>query len=92
MIWVGTDDGNLQLTRDGGKTWSNVVGNIGGLPTNAWVSSVEPGHFDPGDGVRDVRPPHLRRHAARTLTSRPTTGRPGSRWCRRRHRCAATRT
>jgi photosystem II stability/assembly factor-like uncharacterized protein len=47
VIWVGTDDGNLQLTRDGGKTWSNVVGNIGGLPTNAWVSSVEPGHFDP---------------------------------------------
>ena len=47
VIWVGTDDGNLQLTRDGGKTWTNVVGNIGGLPTNAWVSSVEPGHFDP---------------------------------------------
>ena len=67
VIWVGTDDGNLQLTRDGGKTWSNVVGNIGGLPTNAWVSSVEPGHFDPGDGVRDVRPPCLRRHAALLL-------------------------
>jgi photosystem II stability/assembly factor-like uncharacterized protein len=46
-IWVGTDDGNLQLTRDGGNTWSNVVGNIGGLPKNPWVSSVEPGHFDP---------------------------------------------
>ena len=48
LIWVGTDDGNLQLTRDGGKTWTNVVGNIQGLPANAWVSSLEAGHFDAG--------------------------------------------
>src|SRR6266540_2236804 len=37
LIWVGTDDGNLQLTRDGGKTWTNVVGNVPGLPKNSWV-------------------------------------------------------
>src|SRR5437763_14627935 len=48
LIWVGTDDGNLQLTRDGGKTWTDVVGNVRGLPKNAWVSTVEPGHFDAG--------------------------------------------
>ncbi len=48
VIWVGTDDGNLQITRDGGKTWTNVVGNVPGLPKNAWVSSVEAGHFDDG--------------------------------------------
>ena len=48
MIWVGTDDGNVQVTRDGGKTWTNVVGNIRGLPKNAWVTSVDPGHFDEG--------------------------------------------
>jgi hypothetical protein len=48
VIWVGTDDGNLQVTRDAGKTWTNVVGNIAGLPKNAWVSSVEAGHFDAG--------------------------------------------
>src|SRR6266403_2473151 len=48
VIWAGTDDGNLQVTRDGGKTWTNVVVNIGGLPKNAWVSSVEPGHFGTG--------------------------------------------
>ncbi len=47
-IWVGTDDGNLQLTRDGGKTWTNVVGNVPGLPKNAWVSSVEASRFDAG--------------------------------------------
>jgi photosystem II stability/assembly factor-like uncharacterized protein len=48
VVWAGTDDGNLQVTRDGGKTWTNVVGNIAGLPKNAWVSSVEPGHFSAG--------------------------------------------
>jgi photosystem II stability/assembly factor-like uncharacterized protein len=48
LIWVGTDDGNVQITRDGGKTWKNVVGNIKGLPKSAWVSSIEAGHFDEG--------------------------------------------
>ncbi|MDQ3172213.1 MAG: sialidase [Acidobacteriota bacterium] len=48
VIWVGTDDGNLQVTRDGGTTWTNVVGNIQGSPKNAWVSSLEAGHFDEG--------------------------------------------
>ncbi|MCC7302148.1 MAG: glycosyl hydrolase [Bacteroidia bacterium] len=45
-IWVGTDDGNLQVTHDGGKTWTNRVANIKGLPMNAWVSSVEVSSFD----------------------------------------------
>lgn len=40
-IWVGTDDGNLQLTRDGGKHWTNVIANLPGLPANSWVSWVE---------------------------------------------------
>jgi photosystem II stability/assembly factor-like uncharacterized protein len=48
VIWVGTDDGNVQLSRDGGTTWTNVVGNIRGLPKNAWVSSIDAGHFDEG--------------------------------------------
>ncbi|MEO8381347.1 MAG: sialidase [Acidobacteriota bacterium] len=48
VIWVGTDDGNLQITRDGGKNWTNVAGNIAGLPRNAWVSYVDAGHFDAG--------------------------------------------
>jgi photosystem II stability/assembly factor-like uncharacterized protein len=48
LIWAGTDDGSLQVTRDAGKTWTNVVGNIQGLPKNAWVSSIEPSHFDEG--------------------------------------------
>jgi photosystem II stability/assembly factor-like uncharacterized protein len=48
LIWVGTDDGNLQLTRDDGKHWSNVVGNIHGLPRGEWVSWVQASSFDPG--------------------------------------------
>src|SRR5438105_2292122 len=46
VIWIGTDDGNVQLTRDGGKTWSNVVGNVAGLPKSSWVSWVEASRFD----------------------------------------------
>jgi len=47
-IWAGTDDGNLQLTRDGAKTWNNVVGNVPNLPKNSWVSWVEAGLYDAG--------------------------------------------
>jgi photosystem II stability/assembly factor-like uncharacterized protein len=46
-IWVGTDDGNLQVTRDGGKTWNNVVGNVPNLPKASWVSWVEASLHDP---------------------------------------------
>jgi hypothetical protein len=48
LIWVGTDDGNLQLTRDAGRTWTNVVANVSGLPRASWVSWVEASRFDPG--------------------------------------------
>ena len=46
MIWVGTDDGNLQVTRDGGKSWTNVAPNVAGVPKGTWVSGVEAGHWD----------------------------------------------
>jgi photosystem II stability/assembly factor-like uncharacterized protein len=46
-IWVGTDDGNLQLTRDAGKSWNNVVGNVPNLPKASWVSWVEASLHDP---------------------------------------------
>lgn len=49
IIWVGTDDGNIQLTMNGGKTWTNVATNLpASLPRGTWVSTVEPGHFDKG--------------------------------------------
>ncbi|HSE21707.1 MAG TPA: hypothetical protein VLB68_08600, partial [Pyrinomonadaceae bacterium] len=42
QIWVGTDDGNLQLTKDGGKSWANLIKNVSGLAANSPVSHVEP--------------------------------------------------
>jgi photosystem II stability/assembly factor-like uncharacterized protein len=48
IIWVGTDDGNVQITRDGAKTWSNVVGNVTGLGKNSWVSTIEASRYDEG--------------------------------------------
>jgi photosystem II stability/assembly factor-like uncharacterized protein len=46
MIWVGTDDGNLQLTADGGKSWTNLTANLKGLSQGTWISWVEAGRFD----------------------------------------------
>jgi len=46
IIWAGTDDGNLQVTTDGGKTWTNTTPNISGLPKNTWCSFVEPSPTD----------------------------------------------
>ncbi|NER09383.1 Sortilin, neurotensin receptor 3 [Muriicola jejuensis] len=48
IIWVGTDDGNIQVTRDGGRTWTNTVGNIKGLPKNTWCYHIEASVFDKG--------------------------------------------
>jgi photosystem II stability/assembly factor-like uncharacterized protein len=41
VIWVGTDDGNVQVTRDDGRTWTNVVGRIGDVPEATWVPHIE---------------------------------------------------
>jgi hypothetical protein len=48
VIWTGSDDGNVQVTRDGGKSWSNVFVNVPGLKPNAWIATVEASHFDVG--------------------------------------------
>ncbi len=41
VIWVGTDDGNIQVTKDGGKSWTNTTGNLTGIPANTWVYHIE---------------------------------------------------
>jgi photosystem II stability/assembly factor-like uncharacterized protein len=48
IIWVGTDDGNVQITRDGAKTWTNVIGNLDGLGKNSWVSTIEASRYEEG--------------------------------------------
>ncbi len=45
LIWVGTDDGNVQLTRDGGRTWVNLRDNVPDVPAEIWVSRVEASRF-----------------------------------------------
>ena len=48
QLWVGTDDGNVQLTRDGGKSWVNTAPALKGLPRGSWVSWVEASRYDKG--------------------------------------------
>ena len=46
LVWVGTNDGNVQVSRDAGATFTNVVGAVPGLPKETHVSRVEASHFD----------------------------------------------
>lgn len=48
VIWVGTDDGNVQLTRDGGKNWTKLNDRIKGLPAFSWVSKIHASEHDAG--------------------------------------------
>ena len=48
LIWVGTDDGNLQLTRDGGGHWDNVIANMRGVPKGTWVNWVQASAYAAG--------------------------------------------
>lgn len=48
LLWVGTDDGNVQVTRNGGASWTNVRENVPGVPKGLWVSRVEASHFSEG--------------------------------------------
>jgi photosystem II stability/assembly factor-like uncharacterized protein len=49
VIWVGTDDGNLQLTMDGGSNWTNLVDRIPGFPKNAWIPQIKLSAINPGE-------------------------------------------
>lgn len=46
LLFVGTDDGNVQISENEGKTWRNVAANISGLPRYLCISSIEPSRFD----------------------------------------------
>lgn len=41
VLWVGTDDGNVQRSGDGGRTWTEFSGKIAGLPRSAWINGIE---------------------------------------------------
>ncbi len=46
VIWVGTDDGRLHVTRDAGATWTSVEANVPNVPANTWIPHIEPSKFD----------------------------------------------
>src|SRR5262249_8196786 len=48
LLWTGTDDGQVQVSRDGGKSWDNVTANLPGLPEWATVTSIEASPFEAG--------------------------------------------
>ncbi|MBK7375889.1 MAG: hypothetical protein IPJ02_10110 [Chitinophagaceae bacterium] len=48
-IWIGTDDGNVQLTRDGGKTWTSFRGKIPGMPLGCWIPQVKASAHNAGE-------------------------------------------
>ena len=83
VIWVGTDDGKVQLTRDGGKTWTDVGGAIPGRGQDPWVSWVEASRYDEGAAYVTLdrhmygdMNPHVYRTAdfGKTWTALATTG------------------
>jgi photosystem II stability/assembly factor-like uncharacterized protein len=49
VLWVGTDDGLVQLTRDGGKTWTKVSANIKGFPVGCWVQQIRASRYNAGE-------------------------------------------
>ncbi len=53
-IWVGTNDGQVQLTRDAGATWTNLKENIEGVPAWGTIANVEPSRFDAGTAYISV--------------------------------------
>lgn len=48
VIWVGTDDGRLHVTQDGGTTWTSLESKIKGVPANSWIPHIEPSPHDAG--------------------------------------------
>lgn len=58
VIWVGTDDGNVQVTQDGGKTWSNVASRMSGVKAGSWIPQIEVSQTNAGEAfviVNDYR-------------------------------------
>lgn len=51
MLWVGTDDGNIQITQNGGATWTNVSKNIKGLPKGSWIAQIKASNKNKGEAL-----------------------------------------
>lgn len=54
VIWVGTDDGLIQLSKDGGNSWVNVTNNITGMPSDGWVAQIKPSTYNAAEAFAVV--------------------------------------
>ncbi len=88
VLWAGTDDGNLQLSRDGGASWTHVVGSVPGVPEFSPVSHVEPSRTEAGVAwvsfdrhmFDDFRPHLFRTRDYGATWTRLGEGLPGDGW------------
>lgn len=51
MLWVGTDDGRVHYTQNGGASWTEVSGNIKGLPTGSWIVQIKASNKNKGEAL-----------------------------------------
>ncbi len=54
VIWAGSDDGKLHLTKDGGKNWSEMSGRLPGLPAGSWFAQIEVSGKNAGEAFVSV--------------------------------------
>ena len=75
VLWAGTDDGNVNVSRDEGASWTNVADRLTGAPrdasgrTKTWVSRIEASRFDASGRVRQPRRPSRRRFPGVSLSN-----------------------
>ena len=51
LLWVGTDDGRVHYTTDGGQNWTEVTKNLKGLPKGSWVAQIKASETNPGEAL-----------------------------------------
>jgi photosystem II stability/assembly factor-like uncharacterized protein len=51
MMWVGTDDGRVHYTQNGGANWTEVSQNIKGLPRGSWMPQIKPSNKNKGEAL-----------------------------------------
>jgi photosystem II stability/assembly factor-like uncharacterized protein len=69
VLWVGTDDGNIQLSNDSGKTWTNVSDKVVGLPKGSWIQQIKASNKNAGEALlvaNDYRRFNFKPYAFRT--------------------------
>ena len=54
VLWVGTDDGRIQLSKDGGQHWSNITPSLKGYPKDGWVAQIKTSSFTKGEAYAVV--------------------------------------